>query len=100
LHERAALGIQHIGDDDLRAGLREQPRLGRPLPAAAACDEHSLILEILLHDACSLVLLRNETNRTTCMTCIHGAQPLRNFVLEMVTMHRFAPFDDAFKAAF
>jgi hypothetical protein len=45
-------------------------------------------------------LLRNETNRTTRMTCIHGAQPLPDFVLQMVTMHRFAPFDDAFEAAF
>jgi hypothetical protein len=51
--------IQHVGDDDPRPGLREQPRFGRTLAAAAAGDEYDLILEILLHGDCSLVGLRN-----------------------------------------
>lgn len=51
--------IQHIGDDDPRAGLGEQPCFGRTLSAAAAGDEHGLIPKILLHGACSLILLRN-----------------------------------------
>jgi len=56
LRERAALGVQHVGDHDPRAGSREHARLGRPLPTAAAGDENRLVVELLLHGACPLVL--------------------------------------------
>ena len=48
-HQRLAFTVEHVGDDDRCAMLREQPCLGGALPAAGAGDQRDFAVQRLFH---------------------------------------------------